>query len=86
MKRKSETDWDRIDAMTDENIDYSDIPEMDEEFFQNVEMVLPKKKSTVSLRLDPDVLAWFKAQGKGYQTRMNVILKAYVKAHIASRK
>ena len=37
-------------------------------------------KQLTSLRLDPDVLAWFKAQGKGYQTRMNAVLRAYMKA------
>ena len=38
----------------------------------------PARKAAISLRLDPDVLAWFKAQGPGYQTRMNAVLKAYM--------
>ncbi len=78
MKRQSRTDWNRVDAMSDENIDYSDIPEMDEEFFHNAELSFPRKKVSLSLRLDPEVLAWFKAQGKGYQTRMTAVLKAYM--------
>jgi uncharacterized protein (DUF4415 family) len=43
--------------------------------------VYPDRKTLVSLRLDPDVLVWFKRQGKGYQTRINAVLRAYVKAH-----
>jgi uncharacterized protein (DUF4415 family) len=66
--------------MSDEDIDYSDIPEMDEAFFQNAELSFPRKKVSLSLRLDPEVLAWFKAQGKGYQTRMTAVLKAYMNA------
>ncbi len=43
-------------------------------------MVLPAKKNLVSIRLDEDVLAWFKAQGKGYQSRINAVLRAYKEA------
>ncbi len=81
MKRKSETDWNRLDSMRDEDIDLSDIPEMGEEFFKNTALVMPERKSSVTLRLDREVVEWFKSQGKGYQTRMNAVLKAYVKAH-----
>lgn len=80
LKRKSETDWDRLDSMRDEDIDLSDIPEMREEFFKNATLVMPERKSSVTLRLDREVIEWFKSQGKGYQTRMNAVLKAYVKA------
>ena len=61
-RQKSETDWERLNAMRDEDIDTSDIPEQGEEFFEAAELRLPKK--TVCIRLDADVLAWFKAQGK----------------------
>jgi uncharacterized protein (DUF4415 family) len=56
-------------------------PELDEEWFANAVVVYPDRKTLVSLRLDPDVLVWFKRQGKGYQTRINAVLRAYVKAH-----
>jgi len=77
-RQKSETDWERLEAMRDEDIDTSDIPEQGVEFFETAELRLPKK--TVCIRLDADVLAWFKAQGKGYQTRINAILRAYKEA------
>jgi uncharacterized protein (DUF4415 family) len=43
--------------------------------------MLPETKNLISLRVDPEVLTWFRSQGKGYQTRMNAVLRAYMKAH-----
>ncbi|MFQ5640629.1 MAG: BrnA antitoxin family protein, partial [bacterium] len=59
-----------------------EIPELDEEWFKNAKVVLPQKKKAIYLRVDGDVLEWFKSnsKGKGYQTLMNAVLKAYVKA------
>ena len=56
-------------------------PELDEEWFAQATLVYPDGKTLISIRLDPDVLAWFKRQGKGYQTRINAVLRAYVQAH-----
>jgi uncharacterized protein (DUF4415 family) len=42
---------------------------------------MPARKRSISLRVDPDILDWFKKQGPGYQTRINAVLKAYVRAH-----
>lgn len=72
----------RLDAMKDEDIDYSDIPECDDDFFKNTIIMPPlfSKKST-TLRIDYEVLQWFKQLGKGYQTRINAVLKAYMNAH-----
>ena len=78
--KKSDTDWKRLESMTDNEIDFSDIPELDEEFFRNAEIRLPKRKQHVSMRLDADVLDWFRKQGQGYQTRINAVLSAYVRA------
>jgi uncharacterized protein (DUF4415 family) len=82
-KRRSETDWARIDAMQDDDIDVSDIPELDASFFERAVIRWPEPKATLTIRIDREVLAWFKAQGKGYQTRINAILKAYKEAHRA---
>ena len=63
--------------MPDSEIDYSDIPPLDEKFWQNAvrnPFYKPTKAST-TVRVDSDVLAWLKSQGKGYQTRMNAILR-----------
>lgn len=75
------TDWNRLRAMKDEDIDTSDIPELDESFFKNARVVMPPEKKHVSIRLDADVLDWMKAQGKGYQSRINAVLRAYYEAH-----
>jgi uncharacterized protein (DUF4415 family) len=78
---KSYSDWDRIDAMTDKDIDTSEIPPLDGAFFATGQLRLPKPKPAITIRLDPDVLAWYRAQGKGYQTRMNAVLRLYMEAH-----
>ena len=75
------SDLKRIDRMTDEDIDYSDIPEVDASFFATARVVVPPGKKQVTIRLDSDVLAWLKEQGRGYQTRINAILRAYYEAH-----
>lgn len=82
---KSRTDWDRLDKLSDNDIDFSDSPEVTPEMFAKA--VLRKglkpvtRKSQVTLRIDADVLTWFKNQGSGYQTRINSLLKAYKEAH-----
>ena len=80
MKKSSKTDWKRLSKMKDKDIDTSDIPELDETFFRSAEIDLPSKRP-VTLRLDEDVLAWFKSQGQGYQTRINKLLRIYMEAH-----
>ena len=80
IMKKSGTDWKRLESITDEEIDFSDIPELGEEFFRNAEIRLPQRKQHVSMRLDAEVLDWFKKQGQGYQTRINAVLRAYVQA------
>jgi uncharacterized protein (DUF4415 family) len=79
--RESRTDWKRLEAKLDTGIDTSDIPELDKDFFRHAKLRMPKGKQMVSLRLDNDILDWFKRQGKGYQTKINAVLRAYVEAH-----
>lgn len=67
--------------MRNGDIDYSEIPEFDEEFLRTVDMRISPGKKSIALRLDTDVLEWMKAQGKGYQSRINAILRAYYEAH-----
>lgn len=82
MSKKSiSSNLKRLDAMSDEDIDYSDIPEFDDAFLNAVEMKLSPRKKSISLRMDEDVLDWMKQQGKGYQSRINAILRAYYEAH-----
>jgi uncharacterized protein (DUF4415 family) len=69
-----------IEAIKDEDIDCSDIPELDEDFWANAELRLPKPKKGVYLRIDQDILDRLKAEGPGYQTRINAVLRAYLDA------
>jgi len=66
--------------MRDKDIDLDDIPELDDDFFKNAQLQMPAKQS-VTMRLDSDVLDWFKEQGKGYQTRINQLLRKYMETH-----
>ena len=79
--KKSQTDWTRLDAMRDEDIDYSDIPEIDETFWKNAVLVQPENKERLTVRFDADMVEWFKRQGRGYQTRMNAVLRSFYEAH-----
>jgi uncharacterized protein (DUF4415 family) len=79
--KESRTDWQRLAALPEDRIDTSEIRELDEEFFRAAKLRRPKGKQLISLRIDTDILDWFKQQGKGYQTRINAILRAYVRAH-----
>jgi len=85
ISRKSQTDWNRVDKLRDNNIDVSDNPEVTPEMFAKsiVRKGLKpvKRKTQVTLRIDEDVLTWFKNQGSGYQTHINSLLKAYKEAH-----
>ncbi len=56
-------------------------PILDKEWFRTAKLVLPERKVPISLRMDREVVEWFKAQGRRYQSRMNAVLKAYVQAH-----
>ena len=69
-----------IEAIKDEDIDYSDIPELDQSFWQRAQLQMPRPKKGVYVRLDTDVLDWLKSKGKGYQTRMNAMLRALMQS------
>jgi len=80
-KKTIKSDLKRLDAMKDEDIDYSEIPELDEAFFRDARVVVPPAKKQLTIRVDADVLDWMKGQGKGYQSRINAVLRAYYEAH-----
>jgi len=75
--------------MTDEEVHAAiledpDIHPTDENFWKDAHVVMPKPKEVVTMRLDADLLAWFRRE-RGYQTRINAILRAYMNAHIYPR-
>ena len=77
MKKASKTDWKCLSKMSDKQIDMSDIAELDDNFFRNAQLKVAPKQP-VTLRLDADVLAFFKSEGQGYQTRINKLLRRYM--------
>jgi uncharacterized protein (DUF4415 family) len=83
MRRRGEgqTDYARLDAMTEEeleaSIDYEEEGEFD---WSTAQVGIPGPKQQLTVRFDQDVIDWFKAQGRGYQTRMNAVLRSYVEA------
>jgi len=82
-RRKGRTDWARVEALPDSAIaaDADAAPALDDKWFRTAELVMPQPKAAISIRLDREVLDWFKDQGPGYQSRMNAVLAAYMKAH-----
>jgi uncharacterized protein (DUF4415 family) len=82
---ESRTDLARVDAKTEAELerdiasdpDWKDVPP---DWFKDAIPVQPGTKKLLSLRVDPDVLEWFRAQGPGYQTRMNAVLRAFMTA------
>ena len=66
--------------MKDEDIDTSDIPELTADFFKKA-VLWPGTKKQITLRLDPDVIDFFKKKGRGYQTLINAVLRKYVEVH-----
>ena len=78
--RRHPLEPDPIRAVKDEDIDFSEIPELDATFWQEARLVEPDRTEQISLRVRRSVLQWFKRPGKGYQTRINRVLETYVQA------
>jgi len=85
VKSKPIGDLNKVDQHIISTEEYEDIPEVTPEMFAHaaVHTGLPErpKKKQVSLRIDEDVLKWYREQGRGWQTRMNALLRAYMDAH-----
>lgn len=71
---------DELANVDEKDIDYSDIPELGDDFWSKARIVAPDRTKHVTLRVKESVLAYFKAGGKGYQTRINAVLESYVRA------
>ena len=82
-RRRGKTDWAALDALTDEEIDASIANDPDWAEFKDIDwseavLVIPPRKKAISIRVDEDVLDYFKHEGAGYQRRMNAVLRSYV--------
>jgi uncharacterized protein (DUF4415 family) len=88
--KRSQTDWKRIDAMRDEDIDFSDSPEWTAEDFAKAVVRVgfkpPPPKVQITLRVDADVLQWFRDLGAGYQTIINALLRAYMNERLRQQR
>lgn len=90
-RRRGKTDWKAVDALSDRaieraiNSDPDAAPMLDKQWFKHATIVMPERKVPISLRIDREVVEWFKAHGNRYQSRMNAVLKAYVQAHQKTR-
>jgi uncharacterized protein (DUF4415 family) len=81
---RDKSDWARVDAMTEEELERAIASDPDSDppvDWTKPPIVIHPRKESVHLRVDPDVLAWFRKQGRGYLTRMNAVLRAYMDAH-----
>ena len=83
--KEDETDWHRLNAMTEEEIERNaredpDSLRLEDCDLTQLRVVMPKRKKQISLRIDNDVVDYFQSFGRGYQTRMNAVLRAYMEA------
>ena len=83
---KSKTNLTKLHQKNDIDINYSDNPATTKKFWEDAEVVMPTHKIHLSVRLDEDVVAYFKQKGPGYQSKINAVLKAYVNAHTQHSK
>jgi uncharacterized protein (DUF4415 family) len=80
---EDQTDWAAVKAKTEDDLarDTASDPAWDgipEDWYKDAVLVMPGRKRLVSLRIDDDVVEWFKAQGPGYQTRLNAVLRSFM--------
>jgi uncharacterized protein (DUF4415 family) len=78
LNNTSRTNWAALEAKSDENIDYSDIPPLTEEFFEKATLRIPAKQARQLVQIDPDVLEWFQSQGEEYKVLINSVLRHHI--------
>jgi uncharacterized protein (DUF4415 family) len=90
-RRKGKTDWARVDALTDEEVEASIANDPDWAEFKDIDwsdavLVIPARKKAISIRVDEDVLDYFKSEGDGYQRRINAVLRSYMQQKAKPKK
>ena len=88
---KDLTDWKAFDALTDEDIERAVAEDPDtwiptEEEWAKAKIVWPPGKEPITIRIDKDILQWFRKRGRGYQSKINAVLRAYIEAQKPQRK
>ena len=79
-RAKGATDFRRLRAMRDAEINFSDIPRLGKSFWKTARLTMPEPKDRLTIRVDYDVVQWLRKNGPGYQTRINAILRSYMEA------
>ncbi|MGA7952311.1 MAG: BrnA antitoxin family protein [Gloeobacterales cyanobacterium] len=74
----SHTNWAALEAMADEDIDYSDIPPLTDEFYEKATLRIPATQAHRLVQIDPDVLRWFQAHCEDYRASINSVLRRYI--------
>jgi uncharacterized protein (DUF4415 family) len=90
-RRKGKTDWKRFDAITDAEVEASIANDPDWAEFKDIDwsdavLVIPVRKKAISIRVDEDVLDFFKKEGDGYQRRINAVLRSYMQQKAKPKK
>jgi uncharacterized protein (DUF4415 family) len=72
--------------MSDADIDFTDIPKLGKSFWKAARLRMPEPKDRLTIRVDHDIVQWLKKNGRGYQTRINAILRSYMEAQSSARR
>ena len=86
LNEQSETNWTKLVALKDEEIDTTDIPPLDESFFADAELRMPKDKISVIINIDAETSEWFTSQGEEYKNLMSAALRIYAETHKEMRR
>lgn len=81
LNSTSGTNWEALKSRSEENIDYSDIPPLTDEFFERATLRIPADRANNLVQIDPDVKEWFEAQGEQYKTLINQVLRQYIESN-----
>jgi uncharacterized protein (DUF4415 family) len=74
----SRNNWEALAAMSDDTIDYSDIPPLTDDFFDRATLRIPAAQAQNLVRLDPDVMKWFQSQGVKSTEMINAVLRRHI--------
>src|ERR1022692_4858591 len=85
-RAQGKTDFKRLREMRDRDIDYSDIPKLDEAFWRTAKLTMPSTQDQVQIRLVHDLLKWLRKKGSGYRTGINAILHPFMNAESGARR
>ncbi len=77
MEKSNSTNWDKLRLLEDSEIDYTDIPDSEEEFWADAGVIYPQKKVSVRLRIDADIADWLKKMGEDSDNAVNSLLRSY---------